>query len=145
MRVPAGSSNQLLVVGLETDSQGSVECIKPGSERVMMSFVFSTTTVEYQSYALDVESCTNATQKTAAVAQRSLEPGILRARPCPHSPPRWLTCRGTVPSSYETDQLAAFVPRREHALKCLLQDLRADARGARRSLLLAVLAAKIEG
>ncbi|CAN0225260.1 unnamed protein product [Ectocarpus sp. 6 AP-2014] len=46
---------------------------------------------------------------------------------------------------YETDDLAGLVPRRDHALRCILRDLMGDASGARRSLFLAVQSSKGEG
>ncbi|CAM9749848.1 unnamed protein product, partial [Hapterophycus canaliculatus] len=46
---------------------------------------------------------------------------------------------------YETDDLANLVPRREHALRCILRDLMGDPAGARRSLFLAVQSSKKEG
>lgn len=48
-------------------------------------------------------------------------------------------------SSYETDVLTRVVPRRDHALACLLRDRMGDASGARRSLNLAVVSSKREG
>ncbi|CAM9120966.1 unnamed protein product [Ectocarpus sp. 4 AP-2014] len=46
---------------------------------------------------------------------------------------------------YETDDLAGLVPRRDHALRCILRDVMGDASGARRSLFLAVQSSKREG
>lgn len=47
--------------------------------------------------------------------------------------------------SYETDDLARLVPRRDHALRCILRDSMGDRAGARRSLFLAVRSCKREG
>lgn len=51
------------------------------------------------------------------------------------------TCR----KRYETEDLASLVPRRDHALRCILRDAMNDPAGARRSLFLAVQSAKKEG